>query len=713
MKRTALLLGLYLLWSYCATAQSTNELHGTITDTRSGLALPGATVFISDLNRAVVSDSLGVFRLKGIPPGKYLVEVSLVGYATLLDDISLKGIVKRTYALSPATRQLKEVVVTGVIAATDQQHSPISFSIVNQNDLLESSCTNVIDAIAKQPGVSAITDGPSISKPVIRGLGYNRVLTINDGVEQVDQTWFDEFGIEADPDAVNRFEILKGPGSLAYGSDAIAGVVSLIPEPDLPESQLKGDILFNVQSNNGLLNTMAHVAGTSNGLSWSARIDNTMAHAYQDPYDGYALNTQFSNFNCDGTVGLHRKWGYTQIHASYFDMATGIVDGTRDSATGQLERQVAYPGLNGGQPTYVLPTHQEQVSYTPFCINQRIRHTKLVWENSVAVGSGRITGLFSWQKNQRQEINDPTMANTADIYYYSNAATYDLRYISPQMGGFNLSAGANGVYQASQSLGTLMLIPNYDYFQIGAFAIVNQQLGKLNLSGGIRYDSRIFHGVDHWVDSATQTPVAPNTPGSFHEFTGFTSRFSGPSFSVGGAYGWGKNGYLKANLAAGWRAPNVAECAANGVHDGTVVYEIGDPNLNPETNLEEDLAVGINSKDVTAEIDVFNNSIRNFIYAEGLKSVFGGDSINNSFNQAGLGEAPVYKYTQGQARLYGGELSLNIHPNSLRWLEWNSTLSVVFGGLLHVPDSVKYLPFVPPRVSPRPLNSMYYPLAGQ
>src|SRR5208283_2276177 len=109
------------------------------------------------------------------------------------------------------------------------------------------------------------------------------------------------------------------------------------------------------------------------------------------------------------------------------------------------------------------------------------RHTKLVWDNTVAVGNGRITGLFSWQKNQRQETNDPTMPNTPDIYYYSNAATYDLRYISPQVGGFNFSTGVNGVYQNSQSLGTLMLIPNYQYFQVGAFAILNQQLGKLNL----------------------------------------------------------------------------------------------------------------------------------------------------------------------------------------------------------------------------------------
>ena len=689
-----LLFFLFLTIRFFAEAQV--SLNGKITDSYNHSNLAGATVHIADLNIVAGTDSLGNYKINNIPEGYYLVEVTSIGYATKIESVVIKGITKRDYQLEPSPTQLKEVVVTGVINATDKQHTPISITTMNYDDLLQNSSTNVIDAIAKAPGVSAATDGQSISKPVIRGLGYNRVLTVNDGVEQVDQAWFDEFGIEADPDAVNKYEILKGPASLAYGSDAIAGVVNLIPEQPLPEGQLKGDILFNYQTNNGLINNMFHLAGTKAGIAWSARIDNTAAHAYQDPSDGYVLNSQFSNFNTDATIGLHRKWGYTQIHASYFDMQTGIVDGTRDSLTGVMERQLAYPDLNGGAPSYEIPTHQEQTSYTPFVINQRIRHTKLVWDNSIALGDGRLKAIFSYQKNQRQETNDPTIPNTPDIYYLSNGATYDVRYISPQMGGFNFSGGANGVYQASQSLGTLMLIPNYNFFEIGGFAIANEKIGKLNLSGGIRYDERTFNGIDHWVDSTTQAPVAPNAPNGFHEFQGFTSHFSGMSFSLGGTYDLSKTTYVKANIARGWRAPNVAECAANGVHDGTVVYEIGDPTLKPETSLEEDVTFGVNGKNVDFEVDLFNNSINDFIYAQGLKTSKGLDSINNSLNAAGLGAAPDYKYTQGPAQLYGGEIVFNVHPSDISWVQLNSTFSYVTGGLLHVPDSTKYLPFVPP-----------------
>jgi len=685
-----------LLFFLSLTLVAQNELTGKIKNAKDNTPLAGVSVYISDLKRGAVSDVDGIYKIQSLPNGTYLAEISFLGFASQVRSLSISGSTEADFDLAESRIQLNEVIVTGVASATEKQKSPISVATVNYDEILEKASTNVIDAISKVAGVSAITDGQSISKPVIRGLGYNRVLTISDGVQLVDQAWFDEFGIEADPNSVNRYEILKGPGSLAYGSDAISGVVNLIPEQPLPEGQTKGEVIMNYQTNNGLLNNMIHVAGTKNDISWSARVDYTAAHAYQNRYDGYVLNSQFNNFNTDGSLGIHRKWGYSQVRATYFDMHTGIVDGTRDSTSGTLMRQVSYPGLNGGAPTYVIPTRQEQTSYTPFVINQRIQHTKLVWDNSVAVGKGRITGIFSWQRNQRQESNDPTIPNTANIYYYSNAATYDVRYLSPQFQGYKVSAGVNGVYQNSQSLGTLLLIPNYNFFQIGGFAIAEKQIDKLNLSGGLRYTTRLFNGHDQWVDSTTQAPATPYSANAFHEFKGFKSNFSGLSFSFGGAYNFSNAVFVKVNIARGWRAPNVSECAANGVHDGTVVYEIGDPTLKPETSLEEDIAFGVNAKDISLEIDLFNNSINDFIYSQGLKSRHGGDSINNSLNAAGLGAAPVYKFTQGKAQLYGGEVGLNIHPGLMQWVEFNSTLSVVLGGLKGVPDSVKYLPFVPP-----------------
>ena len=686
---------LFTFFALPAFAQ--NELSGKITDKTTHAAVAYAGIYIEDLKTGATSGPDGTYTIKNIPEGTYLVGFRVIGYESKARSVKIKGPTTLDIELSATDYEEQGVVITGLSLARQASENPQQITLVSNDYLMENANTNIIDAISKVPGVAGMSDGQSISKPFIRGLGYNRVVTVNDGVVQQDQAWFDEFGIEADPDAMNRVEILKGPGSLAYGSDAIGGVINFIPEKSLPEGQIKGEIMNNYQTNNGLINNMAYLAGTNNGISWSGRVDNIMAHAYQNAYDGYVLNSQFSNFNADGTIGLHRKWGYTQLHASYFDLSTGIVDGTRDSATGLMMRQIAYPDLNGGAASYEIPTFQEATSYTPFCINQRIRHTKLVWDNSVAVGEGRITAIFSYQKNQRQETNDPTQPNTPDIYYSSDAVTYDMRYVSPQMGGFDYSAGVNGSYQGSQSLGTLMLIPNYSIMQGGGFFIANEKIGKLSLSGGLRYDMRSFRGYDHWVDSTTQQPVmGAMDSNAYHEFTGFKSSFNGASGSLGGAYKINDDFYIKANIARGYRAPNVAECAANGVHDGTVVWEIGDPNLKAEASLEEDLTVGMNGKNVSFEVDLFNNSISNFIYAKGLQSVLGGDSINNTLTVAGLGNAPVYKYGQGSAQLYGAEVMLDIHPSGIPWIDFNSTFSYVTGGLKNVPDTERYVPFVPP-----------------
>ncbi len=684
-------LSILLLCFFSFRTLAQNSLSGKVYNKITNSPIKGALLQIPDLRVAAIADSEGNYMFNNLPKGTYLVEADALGYASAAQTAKTGTSSTLNFDLAVSVIEENEVVITGASSARSKQMTPQPTTEVTNEYLNEHSATNIVDAIGLVPGVSVMTDGQSIGKPFIRGLGYNRVLTVNDGVEQMDQPWFDEFGIEADPDAVHRVEILKGPASLAYGSDAVAGVVNFIPEAPLPEGQKKGDILFNYQANNGLINNMIHLAGTQNGISWSARVDNIMAHAYHDPSDGYVLNSQFSNFNMDGTIGIHKKWGFTQLHASYFDMATGIVDGTRDSA-GTMAQIVSYPDLNGGAPTYETPTKQMLTSYTPLVINQRIRHTKVVWDNSIAVGEGRITGTFSYQKNQRQETNDPTMPNTPDIYYSSDAITYDLRYISKQMGGFNFSAGANGAYQDSKSLGTLMLIPNYNFFQVGAFAIGNYQVGKLAISGGIRFDNRSFSAQSQWIDTTlhAQAPVPANTPGAFPEFEAFTSNFSGVSGSIGATYSISKALYIKGNIARGFRAPNVSECAADGVHDGTPIYELGDNHINPETNLEEDLTFGVNTKDISFEGTAFNNSFSNFIYSKFT------DSFSNALSAAGFPGAPVYKFTSGAAQMYGGEAMLDIHPAALPWIELNGTFSYVDGGLRNVPSNMQYLPFVPP-----------------
>ncbi len=690
MKLKYTLILFFLLAGINVRAQ--NQLTGTVTMARNGHQVKSATVYIPDLKIGTTTDDNGFYIIKNIPAGTYVVSAGSIGYSTQVQTVRItrKNITTSNFVLSTATYTNDEVVVTANSIATMLRTTPQPIVDIPNSYLMQNASTNIIDALSNVPGVSGISDGQSISKPVIRGLGYNRVVVVNDGVRQEGQQWGDEFGIEVDQNSVDRVEILKGPASLIYGSDALNGVINFLPEETLPEGQIKGDLLYNYQTNNGLINTTGHIAGTIKGISFSARISNIMAHAYQNKYDGYVFNSQFSNFNWDGTIGIHRRWGFSQLHYSFFDLKTGIVEGARDSATGAFVKQNVDAN---GNPIYQIATNQELRSYTPFLINQHVRHYKLVWDNSIALGEDKIIARVAFQQNRRQENNDITQPNTSNIYYLLNTVNYDFRYASKTRNDFDFSAGINGMYQDSKNKGTLLLIPEYNLFDIGAFAIANKKLGKLDISGGLRYDIRRFNGHDDYVN-INGNHVSANDSGAIHQFSAYTSNYNGVSGSVGATYQFTKSLYLKANIARGFRAPNVAESGSNGVHDGTVVYEVGTPGLKPENSLEFDLAPGIQTRNFSVEVDLYSNSINNYIFPRQVQSKLGGDSIRTDV--PGYASAPVFLYSQGNASLTGMEAMLDIHPSGWKWFEWYSAYSGVNAYLKNVPDSAKYLPFTPP-----------------
>ncbi len=159
-------------------------------------------------------------------------QVRSLGYTTVVRTVDTGTGQPLDIALVPAATEIGQVVVTGVSASTEMRRSPIPTTVVNRTQLNQMAATNVVDAIAHTPGLSQITTGVGISKPIIRGLGANRVITLNNGARQEGQQWGDEHGIEIDEAGIDRAEVIKGPGSLLYGSDGLAGVVNFVaPTP--------------------------------------------------------------------------------------------------------------------------------------------------------------------------------------------------------------------------------------------------------------------------------------------------------------------------------------------------------------------------------------------------------------------------------------------------------------------------------------------------
>ena len=671
--------------------QAQNEVSGIVEDTNAKEALASASIYIPDLKIGTITDPRGHYLLRNLPAGSYIIEVSLAGYGNHIEKVTIRGSVKINFNLIPSGSELEEVVITGVPIATSQRKNPVPVGVLSKMELLHNTSSNIIDAISTIPGVSQITVGPSISKPVIRGLGYNRVVVINDGVRQEGQQWFDEFGIEIDENSVHKVEVLKGPASLSYGSDAMAGVINFLAPPVVPEGTIKGNILGSYQTNNGYMNASANLAGNTKGFSWDLLYSSIAAHNYKNKYDGYVWNSGYSENNVKAVLGINKSWGYAHLVLSMFNLKLGIIEGLRDSATGKFTTH--HEDSNGADSLAIAPASQN-TSYNNFpVIHQHVRHYKAVLDNSFFMGNGRMDLKLGIQFNHRQEANDITKGDLYNNYFFLRTLNYDLQYILPQKNNWQVSFGVNGMQQSSEDKGIVFVLPEYNLFDIGTFSMAKKSFDKLTVAGGLRFDSRTLHGKDLFVDSSgTRLKAAANN--SVRRFTDYHSDFTGFSGSIGLTYDFSKSFYGKINLARGFRAPTPAETGQNGIHDGTPFYEIGDHNLKPENSLQLDGTIGIISDDISLELNAFTNKINNYIFPEKLESVFGGDSIREDI-VAGL-SGSAFKYFAGDAILSGGEFMVEIHPKSISWLKFESSIATVRAIQLNQSDSSKYLPYTPP-----------------
>ena len=546
--------------------------------------------------------------------------------------------------------QLNELTVTGVTGDTKLKHVTAPVSIVSPQVLRATASTNVIDAISHQPGVSQLTTGGSISKPIIRGLGYNRVVVMSDGVRQEGQQWGDEHGVEVDGNSVNSVEILKGPASLMYGSDAMAGVVILHQQPTLAEGEMKANVTSEYQTNNGLFAYHLQMAGNQKGFVWDASFSDKMAHAYKNKYDGYVPGSQFRERAGRLMLGVNKGWGHSRLTWAIYHLTPGIVEGERDAQTGELEHEDGWTG------------HQYSKSL-PF---QQVKHYKLVWDNSLNLSSGYLKAIIGYQQNRRQEFEE--LMDDYELYFKLHTLTYDLRYVTNEFDGWKLSTGIGGMYQKSGNEGEEYLIPDYRLFDFGLYATATKQLGdRWTLNGGVRYDHRHLHGYELMEDDELR-------------FTDFSRHFNGLTGSIGAVLNVSDNLNLKMNIARGFRTPNMSELASNGVHEGSVRYELGNQQLKSEYSLQADLGLDFTSRYVSAQLALFANRINNYIYTH---------RVAEEKEEGYL----TYAYTQGDARLLGFEAGVDFHP--IHSVHFSNAFSYVDAQQMHAAPGTKYLPFTP------------------
>lgn len=643
---------------------------GVVKDKKTGLPVQGATIYIADSKTGSSTDAGGKFSIQHISEGVHLVEISHVGYNTIAENISIGENTIREFFLEEAIIENNAVIITGVSKATQLKQVPFQVSVMRKADLLQSVTTNLIEGITRKAGVSSLSTGPAISKPLIRGLGYNRVLTINDGVRQEGQQWGDEHGIEIDEASVNKIEVLKGPASLVYGSDAMAGVINIISNVPVENNTLRANIGSNYQTNNRLRSLYGNFGGNRNGFNWNAYGTVKAAADYKNKYDGYVFNSKFNEHNAGGYLGYNGNWGYSHLLLSSFNLKAGLVEGERDDE-GFFVKQVAGGNL-------VRAGNEDFRSVDPAFPYQHIRHFKVATDNSFKIGSNRLSVNVGWQRNRREEFGNADDPSERALYFDLQTVTYATQFHFREMNRWKTSIGINGMDQKNTNRGIEQLIPDYRLFDLGGYFFAQKSWNKISFSGGARFDTRKLD-AENLLEGGQVKGEA------------FSKTFSNFSGSAGITYQLNKLFNLKLNIARAFRAPSIPELASNGAHEGTTRYEYGERNLKSETSTQADLGIEYSNEHFSMNIAGYLNSFNNFIFYRKLESLNGGDSIMVIDGE----ELTAFRFDQQNAMLAGVEATLDIHPHPLDWLHIENTFSYVSGKLKQALENNRNLPFIP------------------
>jgi len=649
-------------------------LQGRVTDATTQQPLAGASIFIHEAKTGAVSNDKGYFVTPYVPEGKYLVEISFQGYQSIIETIEIKNKTERNFALQQTYAEHENVTVTGVASAVKTRQSIQPISIVKKAELLKQSSTNLMEGLAAVvPGLQVLTTGPAIAKPVIRGLGYNRLVVVNDGIRQEGQQWGDEHGIEIDQFSVQKAEILKGPASLMYGSDAMGGVINILSNVPVEQGTIKGNVSGSFTDNNRMKTLYAQLSANHlNGFNWNIYSSLKNAGNYQNKFDGYVLNSAMKENNFGGYIGVNKKWGYSHLIINNFDQRLGIIEGARDAATGHF---LIFPESTLER----VATDEELKSNQIFTPKQRVQHLKFISDNNISVGKSRLNILLGYQQNKRREFGNPIHADEPDLYFKLSTFNYNIQLHREWNNGWKTTYGISGMHQQNENLAEEVIIPAYSQFDWGGFLLTRKTFNnQLTVSGGIRYD---------WRHVSTD----PYEEAGVLRFKELKQPFSNWSGSVGLSYEASESVVWKFNIARGFRATTVAELNSNGAHEGTNRYEYGQSKLQSETSLQLDGGVDLNTEHISLGVSLFYNSIANYIFYRKLLGISGTDSLVDHNGST----IPAFTFSQSPAYLYGTEIHFDIHPHPLDWLHFENNLSFVRGKFKDNIDGSNNIPFIP------------------
>lgn len=621
------------------------KLFGRLTNTQ-GQPLAGATVYLHELKKGVISDAEGRYQFLHIRPGLYHLHCQYVGHKAKTIDVTLLAADQElNIEMQAATLELSEIIIESDLLKIDQSGQSQAVDVVSAEQIQKYTGVTLMQSLERLPGINSLNTGIGISKPVIRGLSFNRVAVTENGIKQEGQQWGIDHGLEIDPFGVGRVEIIKGPASLLYGSDAMAGVIQLKPAPFPMEGKWQGQINSLYRSVNQQAGLSTEWAGHHREWVWRVRASWQDYGDYKLPADSFSYNrfrlplfdqrlknTAGRELHGSATLGIQKNWGFSQLTFSRFSQRLGYF-------AGALGRPNAYQLQSDGNSRNIdLPY-------------QQLTHNKLIWNTNLQLGKNWLETDIGWQQNLREEHSYPhahgrqQLDSTQTLAHGMQLQTLSgqLRYHYKINAKHRLISGLSGQYQNNRISGFEFLIPAYSNHQWGIFSIWQYKASEVwQWNAGLRYDMAWLYGAPYSeiMSDGSNRSRAPE----------INRRFGNVSASAGLAWNPDPHWQLKINLGSSYRIPTLPELSSNGVHHGSFRHEIGDSSLQSERGYQLDLGILYQREKWDLKFTPYLNYYSNYIYLR----------PTSQFSCLPEG-GQMFRYTQGAVFHGGGELSSEFH----------------------------------------------------
>ena len=616
-----------------------NTIQGVVTDANTNQSLSFVNIYLTDLEKGTSTNGDGYFIIDRLPAGNYKVLFSMIGYETQ----SLKLTIPTTNAINirliPSAIEMESIIISTPFHKL-QSDNVMKVEQKSIQDLKVNGAVTLADGITNIAGVESVTTGLSIGKPVIRGLSSNRVLVYTQGIRLENQQFGDEHGLGINSAGIESVEVIKGPASLLYGSDALGGVLYLNPERFANSNHASGDFSGTYYSNTQGFNTNAGYKSSTNNFKFLFRGSLTEHSDYKTKH--YRVtNTRFREQDFKAGIGYQLNTFKTEFRYNMNHSKLGIPEGIGEQSTNR----------------------------TPLLPFQNITNHIFSSKSTVFFNNSKLDINLGFTYNDRKEFeehhhdedeteeeheDEEAEALEAALHMKLKTANYDIKYHLPELGKFETIVGIQGMNQINTNYGEETLIPDATTNDFGILTTSHIHFKKADIQLGLRYDIRNIN-----VNSGIKK-----------DFNSFNGAFGIKTNIV-------KNITARVNLATGFRAPNLSELTSDGTHEGTNRYEIGNSLLKSEQNFQTDVALEFKNDHLELFANGFYNKINNYIFL----------SPNGTF----IDEDPVFLYLQDDAKLYGGEFGCHLHPHPLDWLHFESSFEMVTGKQ----NQGNYLPLIP------------------